>query len=283
MSDVTTNHSIPYLEGTDPAADVDLGMQNMAEHLDGIIVVHDSGTLASRPVSTVGTPGIQGRMYRVTSGADAGIVYFDTGTGWVPFSGSMQGAFSALPAVGAVPQGTSYYALDQDIVYISNGTYWAPFLAANQAAGALASNPMSAWDLRSTTASTTSTNWVTAGLSVDVINLPPSNAHSLEIEVMLPTAGITVGADVAELEAHWRIQNTTDNTTIAVARLASAGLTAKVSQIQVPLFIKGHAAAPATPKTYELQVKSVLGGGTVYSNDAGVSGSVAEMQVKWAY
>ena len=81
MADVTAKHLIPYAEGTDLASTIDDTWQDMSEHLDGIIATDDQGTLASRPVSTPGSPGKEGRYYRTT---DAGNVrlYRDNGTGW---------------------------------------------------------------------------------------------------------------------------------------------------------------------------------------------------------
>lgn len=45
-----------------------------------IDVIYGQGTLAARPPSSAGTPGIAGRLYYAT---DNGIVYYDFGTGWV--------------------------------------------------------------------------------------------------------------------------------------------------------------------------------------------------------
>jgi hypothetical protein len=49
--------------------------------VDGIEkgVIYGQGTFANRPVSTGGSPGIQGRIYEAT---DRGILYYDFGTGW---------------------------------------------------------------------------------------------------------------------------------------------------------------------------------------------------------
>ena len=86
MPDVTSNHALPYSAGTDSAESIDESMEDLAKRLDDIIVVHDAGTLAARPVSTPESPGIAGRIYRIASGADEGDVYFDYGTGWTLIS-----------------------------------------------------------------------------------------------------------------------------------------------------------------------------------------------------
>lgn len=43
-------------------------------------VMYSQGTFATRPTSTAGTPGIQGRMYYAT---DTQALYYDYGTGWI--------------------------------------------------------------------------------------------------------------------------------------------------------------------------------------------------------
>lgn len=55
-----------------------LAFQNLATDLDAV-AMDDSGTLAARPVSSVGTPGKRGRYYWAT---DAGRLYRDNGQGW---------------------------------------------------------------------------------------------------------------------------------------------------------------------------------------------------------
>lgn len=74
----TTKHDLPYPDASDPA-NVPADMQALADALDPIIAIADQGSLAGRPTSTVGTPGIVGRLYYAT---DTAQLYWDTGTGW---------------------------------------------------------------------------------------------------------------------------------------------------------------------------------------------------------
>lgn len=101
-------------------------MQNLAERVDDIIVSHDSGTLVNRPTSTPESPGVEGRLYRVTSGDNVGVAYRDTGAGWVVVGTAIdqQGTLAARLAANAVPQGTYYFATDADVTYRSDGTSW---------------------------------------------------------------------------------------------------------------------------------------------------------------
>lgn len=80
MADVTTRLGLPFLEGSDPANDIDQGFEDLAEALDDVAVVYEQGTLASRPTSSPGTPGVTGRFYFATDTAD---LYYDKGTGWL--------------------------------------------------------------------------------------------------------------------------------------------------------------------------------------------------------
>jgi hypothetical protein len=50
-----------------------------------IDVIYGQGTLAVRPISTAGSPGIAGRFYYAT---DNSILYYDFGTGWQPLNSS---------------------------------------------------------------------------------------------------------------------------------------------------------------------------------------------------
>src|SRR5215831_1978858 len=69
----------PLLSDT---ADVPRDIQNLATDLDKA-AIFGVGTLASRPPSASGTPGISGRFYYANdAGAGAGDLYFDFGTGY---------------------------------------------------------------------------------------------------------------------------------------------------------------------------------------------------------
>ncbi len=100
----TSRLAIPYPAGTD-LDDVPNWMNQMAVKLDAIIAPFSHGALASRPVSTVGTPGIADRFYyatdvdpdTVTDRANVnGQLYRDNGTGWDPV-----GPFASKMAIGS--------------------------------------------------------------------------------------------------------------------------------------------------------------------------------------
>jgi hypothetical protein len=85
----TSRLGLLYPAGTDPA-DVPQWMHDLAVQLDGMVGPVSHGTLAARPVSTVGSPGIADRFYHATDVAPASVVdpsgngqyYRDTGTAW---------------------------------------------------------------------------------------------------------------------------------------------------------------------------------------------------------
>lgn len=77
--DTTPKWAIPYLEGTDIGDTIDDVDAASAALLDDLLTPYAEGTLASRPVSTPGSPGIKGRWYRAT---DTGVLFYDYGTGW---------------------------------------------------------------------------------------------------------------------------------------------------------------------------------------------------------
>lgn len=59
--------------------DVPRDIQNLANDVASLMMIYGQGTFASRPTSTVGTPGVSGRSYY---GTDTGHYYYDFGTGW---------------------------------------------------------------------------------------------------------------------------------------------------------------------------------------------------------
>ncbi len=79
MSDTTTKWAIPYIEGGDIGNTIDETDQAKAELLDTLLTPYSAGLLASRPVSTPGSPGKAGRRYVAT---DTGQEFVDTGTAW---------------------------------------------------------------------------------------------------------------------------------------------------------------------------------------------------------
>lgn len=77
MGLTTARWALPYPVGTD-TPDIPNWMNQLAVALDNV-AMDDQGTLAARPVSTVGSPGKRGRYYYAT---DTVQLFRDYGTGW---------------------------------------------------------------------------------------------------------------------------------------------------------------------------------------------------------
>jgi microcystin-dependent protein len=99
--------SYPVAARTDPA-DVAVHIGNVVTGLEKA-VRYDSGTLAARPTSSVGTPGITGRHYFAT---DENQMYFDYGTGWIGIMVQNQKQISTLNAAAATSGYASYVTGD---------------------------------------------------------------------------------------------------------------------------------------------------------------------------
>lgn len=90
----TVRYALRKMTGATDANTIDDGFAALADDVDAKLTPYDTGTLASRPTSTLGSPGKAGRTYRSTD--KAGVVDLDHGTGWVPLApGPAIGAFSA--------------------------------------------------------------------------------------------------------------------------------------------------------------------------------------------
>ena len=96
--DTTTKHAIPFLEGSDLAAEADTVSQAQSERLDDIIAIDSQGSFASRPTSTPGSPGKEGRYYFAT---DTEKLYRDHGTGWTEITLPDLAVTNAKVAAGA--------------------------------------------------------------------------------------------------------------------------------------------------------------------------------------
>ena len=98
---ISSRLSLRYPATTD-TADVPRDLGYLASDIDSA-VVYGQGATASRPVSTAGTPGIAGRVYRDTT---LGVVYWDTGTSWVEIGTVADGSItSAKIADGTIATG----------------------------------------------------------------------------------------------------------------------------------------------------------------------------------
>lgn len=75
----TTKYSIPTLTGSDLVKNGPTQINASLTAIDPLLAPSDQGALASRPVSTVGSPGKSGRTYLAT---DTGQLFRDKGTGW---------------------------------------------------------------------------------------------------------------------------------------------------------------------------------------------------------
>jgi hypothetical protein len=88
----TVKHALRRLTGTNVISDIDAGIAALADDIDAIMASADAGTLASRPVSTAGTPGKLGRLYRVTDALNR--IDFDYGTGWITVASAASPTFT---------------------------------------------------------------------------------------------------------------------------------------------------------------------------------------------
>lgn len=80
----TPRWAVPYPAAAD-APNGPAQMQAIAEKVDQA-AIYGQGTLAARPTSSGGSPGIQGRVYWAT---DVQTLYWDFGTGWVAIGPSV--------------------------------------------------------------------------------------------------------------------------------------------------------------------------------------------------
>jgi len=105
------------------SADVPRDFLSMVNALE-VDMIYGQGTLAARPTSTVGTPGIQGRMYMATDQTPHAL-YYDYGTGWDSIgSGTIFGTRASRPAAASANTGLFYWATDQLALYLSDGSAW---------------------------------------------------------------------------------------------------------------------------------------------------------------
>jgi hypothetical protein len=107
--------SYPVAARTD-SADVAVHIGNVVTGLEKA-VRYDSGTLAARPTSSVGTPGITGRHYFAT---DESQMYFDYGTGWIGIMVQNQKQISTLNATAAASGYASYITGDTQPRFVIN-------------------------------------------------------------------------------------------------------------------------------------------------------------------
>jgi hypothetical protein len=87
--------------GPDPVQQLRLSITNTQTVLEALGAQATQGSTSSRPTSSPGTPGISGRFYYHASGASAGNLDYDYGTGWVTVVSSQQ-TVDAVAGVGSL-------------------------------------------------------------------------------------------------------------------------------------------------------------------------------------
>lgn len=92
----TTKYNIPTLGGSDVIRNGPTQIDASFAAIDGLLAPSDQGALASRPVSTVGSPGKSGRTYYAT---DTTQLFRDNGTGWTEVM-LAPGAWQPLTNIG---------------------------------------------------------------------------------------------------------------------------------------------------------------------------------------
>lgn len=130
MTELTTRFGLPKPDSDNsesPAGPAEIGA--LADAIDSNMAGYSSGILSSRPVSTSGSPGIDGRLYYVkgdSTPGNNGVLWLDFGTGWVTVNspGAIVDTYANRPAANGVPAGTKFFATDQVSEYVSNGTAW---------------------------------------------------------------------------------------------------------------------------------------------------------------
>lgn len=112
----TTNWALRKLLGSSNANDIDAGIGALADDVDALLTPTGAGALASRPTSTVGSPGKSGRTYLAT---DTHQLFRDNGTGWdeIPLANSQQ-AWQALALTGGAT--LHYYKDTMGFVHLRN-------------------------------------------------------------------------------------------------------------------------------------------------------------------
>lgn len=136
----TLKYGIPEIDPNHELNDGPVDINASLAAIDNTFAGFSAGLLAARPVSTGGSPGVAGRLYRAT---DTGQVFQDTGTGWVQIPGYAAGVLSGRPAAGT--PGLTYRATDTGQVFQDTGTSWAELARVPVADTALASPNNSVW------------------------------------------------------------------------------------------------------------------------------------------
>lgn len=120
----TTKWGLPYSDGSDQLSSVDDSMQDLAEAVDPKLTPLTQGPLSNilaggSMESSVAHPGKLGRHYLAT---DNGVVYLDSGIGWIALTEEI-GAVSWWAGAGDPPGGTHLEADGRPIARASYPLY----------------------------------------------------------------------------------------------------------------------------------------------------------------
>lgn len=132
----STRWGIRYPAGTD-VPDVPLWMSRMAADLDDV-AKDTQGTFASRPTSSVGTPGKAGRFYTATD-LQSSPTLRDFGTGWRGIN-EAYGTYAQRPAAATDLEGLMYYATDKWMRFLCTAGAWVLIEAIPQPVASIPTN-----------------------------------------------------------------------------------------------------------------------------------------------
>lgn len=250
----TSIWALRKLLGTSNANDIDAGIAALADDVDTKLTPASSGTLAARPVSTVGSPsGKAGRTYRTT---DTNEVFRDTGTGWETVLTSAQVAALGLTTDGVVRRGKSIIPTSQSS---SNAAY--VFLATPDRVqnvvlptdGLIMIAFQALWQ-ESVAGAARAAVVIGSNQLKTVGNPPPGQAAIIQSGV--------VNVDAALATFYGGLQGSTTGTSMANVA------TGQVVGLPVPAAAGGTCAVFAAAGTYDIGVQfQALSGGTVTVKD----------------
>lgn len=86
----TTGLILRWLRGTNKVSDIDEGFKALAEDCAQKLMGYSQDTKAKRPAA-----GVANRIFKITTGTEAGMLSYDSGTAWEPLVGPGIGAPSS--------------------------------------------------------------------------------------------------------------------------------------------------------------------------------------------
>jgi len=118
--------------------DIPAAFVNLATDLSGV-AMDSQGSFASRPTSSVGTPGKSGRFYTATDLQGSPILR-DFGTGWRAVSEGF-GTFAQRPTAATDLEGLVYTATDIGLTYLCTSAAWTVISASPLLVSTLPASP----------------------------------------------------------------------------------------------------------------------------------------------